>query len=358
MTNGWTDIRNADVILAMGGNPAENHPVGFRFVMEAKRNRNAKLVCVDPRFNRTAAVADRFVQIRAGTDIAFLGGLIHYALTHNRYHDEYVRLLHERAVPGQGAVLRSTRSDGVFSGWDDREEDLHGQIDLELRARRAGLREGRSDARSIRAAVFQVMKQLLLALHAGDGVEHLRLHRRGLREGGRAHHLDLHARPASARSCMRSAGRTTATRCSSFTPRRCCSCCSATSGGLAAGSTRCAVTPTSRAAPTAAMAYHNLPGYIADPEGRSRRRSTSFIDAVTPKPLRPNSMNFWSNTDRFVVSQLKAYYGTTATRDNEFGYDCIPSCRSRRRAPTRTGAGPTSSTTCIAARWRGSSASA
>ena len=54
MTNGWTDIRNADVVLAMGGNPAENHPVGFRFVMEARRNRNAKLVSVDPRFNRTA----------------------------------------------------------------------------------------------------------------------------------------------------------------------------------------------------------------------------------------------------------------------------------------------------------------
>src|SRR5262245_49816866 len=92
MTNGWTDIRNADVILAMGGNPAENHPVGFRFVMEAKRKRGAKLVSVDPRFNRTAAVADRFVQIRSGTDIAFLGGLIHYAISRNRYHDEYVRL--------------------------------------------------------------------------------------------------------------------------------------------------------------------------------------------------------------------------------------------------------------------------
>src|SRR5262245_9563816 len=92
MTNGWTDIRNTDVVLAMGGNPAENHPVGFRFVMEARRNRNAKLVCVDPRFNRTAAVADRFCQIRAGTDIAFLGGLIHHALSRSRYHAEYVRL--------------------------------------------------------------------------------------------------------------------------------------------------------------------------------------------------------------------------------------------------------------------------
>ena len=77
MTNGWTDIRNADVVLAMGGNPAENHPVGFRFVMEARRNRNAKLVSIDPRFNRTSAVADKYVRIRSGSDIGFLGGLIH-----------------------------------------------------------------------------------------------------------------------------------------------------------------------------------------------------------------------------------------------------------------------------------------
>ena len=60
MTNGWTDVANADVVLVMGGNPAENHPVGFRFVMEAKRTRKAKLVTVDPRFNRTAAVSDLY----------------------------------------------------------------------------------------------------------------------------------------------------------------------------------------------------------------------------------------------------------------------------------------------------------
>src|SRR5438045_349022 len=91
MTNGWTDIQNADVILAMGGNPAENHPVGFKWVMEAKRNRNAKLVAVDPRFHRTAAVADHFTQIRVGTDIAFLGGLIRYAMENGRIHWEYMK---------------------------------------------------------------------------------------------------------------------------------------------------------------------------------------------------------------------------------------------------------------------------
>src|SRR5688500_12098387 len=89
MTNGWTDVRNADVVLAMGGNPAENHPVGFRFVMEAKRNRNAKLICIDPRFNRTAAVADAVVQVRVGTDIAFVGGPIHHALSRNRLHADF-----------------------------------------------------------------------------------------------------------------------------------------------------------------------------------------------------------------------------------------------------------------------------
>ena len=71
MTNGWVDIKNADVILAMGGNPAENHPVGFKWFLEAKKTRGAKLIAVDPRFTRTAAVADLYAPIRPGTDIAF-----------------------------------------------------------------------------------------------------------------------------------------------------------------------------------------------------------------------------------------------------------------------------------------------
>jgi len=93
MTNGWVDIKNADVILAMGGNPAENHPVGFKWFMEAKRGpRSARLCVVDPRFTRTAAVADVYAPIRAGTDIAFLLGLIRYAIENKRYHEDYVKL--------------------------------------------------------------------------------------------------------------------------------------------------------------------------------------------------------------------------------------------------------------------------
>ena len=92
MTNGWVDIKNADVILAMGGNPAENHPVGFKWFVEAQKTRNATLVVVDPRFTRTAAVADLYSPIRAGTDVAYLLGIIRYALQNRRFHEEYVRL--------------------------------------------------------------------------------------------------------------------------------------------------------------------------------------------------------------------------------------------------------------------------
>ena len=71
MTNGWIDIKNTDVMLIMGGNPAENHPCGFKWPIEAKLQRNAKMIVVDPRFTRTAANADLFLQIRAGADTAF-----------------------------------------------------------------------------------------------------------------------------------------------------------------------------------------------------------------------------------------------------------------------------------------------
>src|SRR5204863_486450 len=90
MTNGWIDIKNTDMMLIMGGNPAENHPCGFKWPIEAKRQRNAKMIVVDPRFTRTAATADLFLQIRAGADIAFLGGMIRYALENQRIAKEYL----------------------------------------------------------------------------------------------------------------------------------------------------------------------------------------------------------------------------------------------------------------------------
>src|SRR6202008_149911 len=119
MTNGWVDMKNTDMMLIMGGNPAENHPCGFKWPVEAKRNRNAKMISVDPRFTRTSAVADLFCQIRAGTDIAFLGGLIRYAMENNRIAKDYV-VNYTNAGFIVGDDFKLPEDEGVFSGFDAR----------------------------------------------------------------------------------------------------------------------------------------------------------------------------------------------------------------------------------------------
>jgi formate dehydrogenase major subunit len=118
MTNGWVDMKNTDMMLIMGGNPAENHPCGFKWPIEAKRTRNAKMISVDPRFTRTSAVADLFCQIRAGTDISFLGGVIRYAIENNRIAKDYLVNFTNAAFIVKSDFKLPGDTDGVFSGFD------------------------------------------------------------------------------------------------------------------------------------------------------------------------------------------------------------------------------------------------
>jgi formate dehydrogenase major subunit len=111
------DLQNSDCIVIEGSNMAECHPVGFRWVMEAKR-RGATIIHVDPRFTRTSAVADIHVPIRAGTDIAFLGGIVNYIISNERYFKEYI-LDYTNAAAIVSEDFRDTEDlDGLFSGWD------------------------------------------------------------------------------------------------------------------------------------------------------------------------------------------------------------------------------------------------
>lgn len=111
------DLSNSDCILIMGSNMAEAHPVGFRWPMKAKE-KGATLIHVDPRFSRTSALCDIHVGIRAGTDIAFLGGLVHYILEHERWFKEYV-LAYTNAATLIKEEFRDTEDlEGLFSGFD------------------------------------------------------------------------------------------------------------------------------------------------------------------------------------------------------------------------------------------------
>jgi len=115
MTNTWQDIKNANVVVVMGGNAAEAHPCGFKWVIEAKIENAAKLVVIDPRFTRTASVADLYAPIRPGTDIAFLSGVIRYLLEKDAIQHDYVR-----AYTNAGLIVKEEYDfvDGLFSGYD------------------------------------------------------------------------------------------------------------------------------------------------------------------------------------------------------------------------------------------------
>ena len=112
------DLADADCIVIMGSNMAECHPIAFRFVMQAKE-RGATVIHVDPRFTRTSAMADIYAPIRCGSDIAFLGGIIHYILENNLWFKEYALHYTNLATIINDKFLDAEDLDGLFSGWDE-----------------------------------------------------------------------------------------------------------------------------------------------------------------------------------------------------------------------------------------------
>jgi formate dehydrogenase major subunit len=105
----------------MGSNMAENHPVGFQWVMEA-RERGAKVIHIDPRFTRTSAMATKWVGIRAGSDIAFLGGIANYILQNDLWFEDYVKHYTNAPVIIEEAFADTEELDGLFSGWKPEEK--------------------------------------------------------------------------------------------------------------------------------------------------------------------------------------------------------------------------------------------
>lgn len=116
MTNSWTDIKNADVVLVMGSNAAANHPMGFKMIQAAK-DKGAKLINVDPRFCSSSANADIYGQMRSGTDIAFIGGMIKYAIDNHLYNDKYVKECTNALLKVNAGFLTCEENGGVFSGF-------------------------------------------------------------------------------------------------------------------------------------------------------------------------------------------------------------------------------------------------
>jgi formate dehydrogenase-N alpha subunit len=315
MTNGWTDIQNADVVLAMGGNPAENHPCGFKWVIEARRKRGAKLVSVDPRFNRTSAVADHYVPIRSGTDIAFLGGFIHHAIEKRRFHEDYVRL-HTNALfllePGF-----ELGEDGLFGGFDGVRYD---------RSRWRYVTEGGLARRAASLddpnCVFQHLKRHFLRYTPRAVAEIC-----GCREEDFLKAAEIVTSTGTAEragTILYALGWTQ--RSTSVQTIRAAAILQLLLGNVGrpgGGVNALRGHANIQGGTDHGVAYHALPGYLRMPAPEDGSVE-AYLERITPAPLSERSMNYWGNTPKFFVSLMKAMYGAAAAAENGWAFDWLP----------------------------------
>ena len=210
MTNGWVDIKNADVVFVMGGNPAENHPCGFKWTVEAKRTRERQAgggrsaIHRAPRRWPTSTPS-----FAPGTDIAFLNGIIRYAIENKRYARRLREDSHQRLVRHLRAATASTTGCSAAS---TREGDVR-QDRLDLRRRREERRLlGRPDAAAspLRLPAPEAAR---LPLHAGDGGADLRDPQGPVPQGGRGGDLLRSRGDGWAPSSTPWAGRSTRSGC-------------------------------------------------------------------------------------------------------------------------------------------------
>ncbi len=325
MTNGWVDIKNADVILAMGGNAAENHPVGFKWFMEARRTRNAKLVVVDPRFTRTAAVADYYAPIRPGTDIAFLLGIIRYAIANKRYHEDYVKIHTNAPYVVQD---KFTFSDGLFSGFDGAKHAYDPATwAYEGDPAKGGgylLDQTLQHPRS----VFQLLKQHVdrytpemverVERICGTPKEKFLKVAEIVTSTGNAAHVGTityalgWTQHSTGVQMIRAAAMLQLLLGNVGRP----------GGGVNAFRGHSNI----QGATDTAGNTEILPGYLKTPTGPQQTLADYYAAAV-PQPLNKQawaSMNYWVNYPKFMVSLLKALYGNASTKDNDWGYGWLP----------------------------------
>lgn len=317
MTNHWVDIKNADLVLIMGGNAAEAHPCGFKWVTEAKSQRKARLVVVDPRFTRSAAVADYYAPIRAGSDIAFLAGLINYLLSRDRIHHEYVRNYTDFSF-----LVKTDFGfeDGLFTGYDaethkyDRStwgyqlgEDGYVVTDPTLQDPRC---------------VYQLMKAHY-ARYTPEVVE-------GICGTPRDAFLKVcemiaeTSAPDRAMTIMYALGWTQHSQGSQIIRTGAMVQLLLGNIGKPGGGMNALRGHSNIQGLTDLGLLSNLlPGYMTLP-GEKEQDLKAYLEKRSPKPLRPGQLSYWQNTPKFFVSTMKAWFGDAATADNDWGYHWLP----------------------------------
>ena len=317
MTNHWVDIKNADLVMVMGGNAAEAHPCGFKWAIEAKKERKAKLIVVDPRFTRSAAVADYYAPVRAGSDIAFLGGVISYLLTNDKIHHEYVKNYTNAAY----LINPDFKFDGgLFSGYNA-EKRNYDKATWSYQLGKDGyamLDETMQDPN----CVFQLMKKHY-SRYTPDMVSKVT----GTPKESFLKVCEYIADTAAANKTMTilyALGWTQHSHGSQNIRTMAMIQLLLGNMGMAGGGINALRGHANVQGITDMCLFGaSLPGYMGCPNEKEPDFKT-YIEKRTPKMLRPNQMNYWQNYSKFFVSLMKSFYGNAATKENDYAYDWMP----------------------------------
>jgi len=310
MTTAWWDVANADVVIFMGSNAAENHPISMKWYLRAKEN-GAALISIDPRFTRTSSKCDIWVPMRSGTDIAILGGFINYALNTGRFHREYVVNYTNAALlldPG------FSFNEGLFSGWNASSVAFD-QATWKFQLDEKG-NPKRDDTLQDPNCVFQHLKRIYagytpekVAAVAGMPVEKFKQVAEIITATGTA---------GKSAVFVYAMGWTQHTK--GVQNIRCASVLQmllgnigVPGGGIAAHRGHANV----QGATDLAILYHDLPGYLGTPS-KAHKDLATFLDKTTPKT------GYWINKPKFMISMLKAWWGDAATKENDWAYHYLP----------------------------------
>jgi formate dehydrogenase major subunit len=314
MTNHWIDLRNSDLIMIIGSNAAENHPVSFKWVQKAKEN-GAKLISVDPRFTRTSSLADLYVPLRSGTDIAFMGALINYALARDRVNREYL-VTHTNASFLVDPSFEF--SDGVFGeingggyskqGWKF-QADENGVVKKDLTL---------TDPN----CVYQLLKR-----HFSRYTIDMASSITGTPEDKLKDVAELYiqtANPEKSATIMYAMGSTQHTHGTQNVRSYVILQLLMGNIGVAGGGINALRGESNVQGSTDhCLLFHILPGYLKCPTAADSTLE-SYITRYKPTSADPKSANWWSNYPRYIVSLLKAFWGEHATVENDFAYDYLP----------------------------------
>ncbi len=328
----------------MGSSMAENHPVGFQWVIEAREKNGAKVIHVDPRFNRTSAMSDYWLPLRAGSDIVFLGALINFTISKDRYFRDYV-------VPYTNAatILREDFQDtedlgGLFSGWDPEKKQYDSKSWLyegavpksdgpqpEMDEERGGHGKDRGgEAQELDEphldrtlqhprCVFQVLKRHF-ARYTPEMVEQacgipkerflevadIFTGASGREKTGAICYAVGWTQHSSGVQIIRAAAILQLLLGNIGRP----------GGGIMALRGHASIQG-STDIPTL---YDILPGYLPMPAHKAAEAGS--LAAWIERNKSPKG--WWYNIDKYIVSLLKAYYGDGATNKNDFGFDWLP----------------------------------